>query len=77
MPEGARGEAVESRVGARVLEILPRGLFRVELLTETRPQVTAHVSGSSNLLRILPGENVVVELMPYDPTRGRIVKRAE
>ena len=77
MPEGAKGETLQSGVGARVLEILPRGLFRVELLTETRPQVTAHVSGSSNLLRILPGENVVVELMPYDPTRGRIVKRAE
>jgi translation initiation factor IF-1 len=75
MPERAADEGLS--VGARVLEILPRGLFRVELLTETRPQVTAHVAGSSNLLRILPGENVVVELMPYDPSRGRIVKRAE
>ncbi len=37
--------------------------------------VTAHVGGPSSLLRILPGDEVVVELMPYDPTRGRIVRR--
>jgi translation initiation factor IF-1 len=62
-------------VNGRVLESLPNALFRVELQTECRPQITAHVSGSSSLLRILPGEEVVVELMAYDPGRGRIVRK--
>jgi len=35
----------------------------------------AHVSGGSSLLRLLPGDAVVVELMPYDRGRGRIVRR--
>ena len=79
MPEGQE-RASEARprpleVNGRVLESLPHALFRVELETETRPQVTAHVAGSSSLLRILPGEAVVVELMAHDPSRGRIVRR--
>jgi len=76
MPEGrpeARPEALE--VNGRVLESLPNALFRVELETEGRPEITAHLAGSSSLLRILPGEAVVVELMAYDPGRGRIVRR--
>ena len=76
MPEGrpeAQPEPLE--VNGRVVESLPNALFRVELETERRQQVTAHVSGGSSLLRILPGEAVVVELMAYDPARGRIVRR--
>ena len=76
MPEGRpapRPDVLE--VNGRVLESLPNALFRVELETEGRPQITAHVSGESSLLRILPGEAVVVELMAYDPARGRIVRR--
>jgi len=73
MPEADRPEALE--VNGRVVESLPNALFRVELETERRPQITAHVAGSSSLLRILPGEAVVVELMAYDPGRGRIVRR--
>ena len=76
MPEGRpepRPDVLE--VNGRVVESLPNALFRVELETERRPQITAHVSGSSSLLRILPGEAVVVELMAYDPARGRIVRR--
>jgi translation initiation factor IF-1 len=72
MPEEVRPEALE--VNGRVLESLPNALFRVELETERRQQITAHIAGS-NLLRILPGESVVVELMAYDPGRGRIVRR--
>jgi translation initiation factor IF-1 len=72
MPE-AGAEALE--VNGRVLESLPNALFRVELETERRQQITAHVAGSSSLLRILPGEAVVVELMAYDLSRGRIVRR--
>jgi translation initiation factor IF-1 len=76
MPEG-RPEAQPAplEVNGRVVESLPNALFRVELETERRQQITAHVSGGSSLLRILPGEAVVVELMAYDPARGRIVRR--
>jgi translation initiation factor IF-1 len=67
------GEAIE--VGARVVEGLPNAMYRVELEDEARSRVLAHVSSSANLLRILPGDAVVVELMPYDMTRARIVRR--
>jgi translation initiation factor IF-1 len=72
MPEAAL------EVPATVREALPGALYRVELEGETRGQVTAHVSGqAAALLRLLPGDAVVVELMPYDMTRGRIVRRRD
>lgn len=67
------GEVLE--VTGTVVEALPNALYRVELETEARPRVTAHVSSGAGLLRVLPGDAVVVELMPYDRTRGRIVRR--
>jgi len=76
MPEG-RPTALPQplEVNGRVVESLPNALFKVELETEKRQTITAHVAGSSSLLRVLPGEAVVVELMAYDPGRGRIVRR--
>ncbi len=77
MPERAPLPTDEARglqVGARVLEALPNAMYRVELEDEKRSRVTAHVA-AAGLLRILPGESVIVELMPYDATRGRIVRR--
>ncbi len=77
MPERTPAGAEAPRalqVGARVLEALPNAMYRVELEDEQRSRVTTHASGAG-LLRILPGESVVVELMPYDATRGRIVRR--
>jgi translation initiation factor IF-1 len=71
--EGA--EAGARRVAGRVLESLPNALYRVELESEGRPQVTAHVSGQSGLLRLLPGEAVEIELSAYDRSRARIVGR--
>lgn len=71
---GAGGGAGALQVNARVLEALPNAMYRVELEDEPRSRVTAHVAGAG-LLRVLPGEGVVVELMPYDATRGRIVRR--
>jgi translation initiation factor IF-1 len=66
------------QVPATVREALPGALYSVELEGETRGRVTAHVSGAAaSLLRLLPGDAVVVELMPYDMTRGRIVRRAD
>jgi translation initiation factor IF-1 len=65
-------------VPATVREALPGALYRVEVEGDARTQVTAHVSGAAAaLLRLLPGDAVVVELMPYDMTRGRIVRRRE
>jgi translation initiation factor IF-1 len=72
MPSGT-GAAL--RLGARVVEGLPNALYRVELADEGRSVVTAHVAGSAGLLRLLPGDTVLVEIMPYDTTRGRIVGR--
>jgi translation initiation factor IF-1 len=66
-------EAVQ--LSGRVLESLPNALFRVELQDEARTRITAHVAGASSLLRVLPGELVTVEVLPYDGTRGRIVRR--
>ena len=64
------------RVDAVVKEALPNATFRVEL--ENGHQVMAHVSGKMrmNFIRILPGDKVVVELSPYDLTRGRIIYRS-
>ncbi len=65
-------------VAATVREALPSALYRVELENEARGQVLAHVSGgAASLLRLRPGDAVVVELMPYDMTRGRIVRRRD
>lgn len=63
------------RVEAVVREALPNATFRVEL--ENGHQVMAHISGKMrmNFIRILPGDKVVVELSPYDLSRGRIIYR--
>ena len=60
---------------ATVQEALPNAMFRVEL--ENKHKVLAHISGRmrKNFIRILPGDRVLVELSPYDLTRGRIVYR--
>ena len=73
MPEAANEERLT--VDARVLEVLPNALYRVELLTEKRGVATVHAAGAGALSRVRPGDDVVVELTPYDHTRGRIVRR--
>jgi translation initiation factor IF-1 len=57
-----------------VVEALPNAMFRVEL--SNGHKVLAHISGKmrQHYIRILP-RTVVVELSPYDLTRGRIVYR--
>lgn len=59
-------------IEGKVLEIIPGGKFKVEL--ENGHIVEAHVSGKirMNYIRILPGDTVMIELSPYDLTRGRI-----
>jgi translation initiation factor IF-1 len=58
---------------ARVLEVLPSALFRVELLSQGRPRATVHVEAASGPLRVREGDEVLVRLSPQDPGRGRIV----
>ncbi len=62
-------------VEGTVLEPLPNAMFRVEL--DNGHKVLAHISGKMRMhyIRILPGDRVVVELSPYDLSRGRIVYR--
>ena len=69
----AKEDAIE--VEAVVSETLPNAMFRVEL--ENGHKVLAHISGKmrKHFIRILPGDKVLVELSPYDLTRGRIVYR--
>jgi translation initiation factor IF-1 len=59
-----------------VVETLPNTMFRVEL--ENGHVVTAHISGKmrKHYIRILTGDNVTVQLTPYDLSKGRIVFRA-
>lgn len=58
-----------------VLETLPNATFKVEL--ENKHQILAHISGRlrQNYIRILPGDKVLVEISPYDLSRGRVVYR--
>ncbi len=66
-------DAIE--VEGRVVEALPNAMFRVEL--DNGHEVLAHVSGKIrlNFIRILPGDRVLIELSPYDLSRGRITYR--
>jgi translation initiation factor IF-1 len=58
-----------------VIDTLPNTMFRVEL--ENGHTITAHISGRmrKNYIRILKGDNVRVELTPYDLKKGRIIYR--
>ena len=60
-------------VEGKVVEVLKGGDYLVEL--ENKHTVTAYVSGKMrvNMIRILPGDTVTIELSPYDLTRGRII----
>jgi translation initiation factor IF-1 len=62
-------------VEGEVVECLPNATFRVELANGHR--VLAHISGKmrKHYIRILPADKVLVELSPYDLSRGRITYR--
>ncbi len=63
------------KVEGVVKELLPNTMFKVEL--ENGHTVLAHISGKMrlNFIRILPGDAVILEMSPYDLTKGRIVFR--
>lgn len=71
MPEPAP-EGRERR--ATVLESLPSALYRVELASGRRDRLTVHAA--PGLLRVRPGDVVMVEVSAEDGTRGRIVRIA-
>jgi len=58
-----------------ILEALPNFTFKVEL--ENKQTILAIVSGKmrSNLIKVIPGDRVIVEMSPYDLTKGRIIYR--
>lgn len=62
-------------VEGTVIESLPNAMFRIEL--PNGHKVLAHISGRMRLgyIRVLPGDKVLVELSPYDLSRGRITYR--
>ena len=63
------------QVEGLVVEALPGTQFRVRL--DNGHEVLAHISGRMrvNYIRLLPGDKVILEMSPYDLTKGRITKR--
>ena len=63
------------KVQGTVKETLPNAFFKVEL--ESGVELLAHVSGKMRMryIRILPGDTVEMEISPYEPSKGRIVRR--
>jgi len=71
----AKSDAIE--VNGTVVEALPNAQFKVKL--ENDHEVLAHLSGKLRMhfIRILPGDQVTLELSPYDLTKGRIIWRGK
>ncbi len=69
----AKGDDLE--VIGSVLDLLPNRLYRVRL--RGGGVVQAHVAGSlqMKIVRLIPGDSVVVKLSDVDPSRGRIIRR--
>ncbi len=61
-----------ARFAAKVIEMRPNAIVRVRL--EDGREADCHLSGKQrvNLVRLVPGEEVTVELSVFDPTKGRI-----
>lgn len=69
----ARKNVIE--VEGIVLETLPDAKFKIKL--DNGQEVLGHVSGKMRmyLIKVLPGDRVIMEMTPYDLTKGRITKR--
>jgi translation initiation factor IF-1 len=65
----------DTTVEARVIEEMPNGVFRVELMN--KDLALAHPSSEKvrNFVRLLPGDRVEVVLATHDPARGRITRK--
>ncbi|MDR1558934.1 MAG: translation initiation factor IF-1 [Clostridiales bacterium] len=62
-------------VSGKITEKYPNAMFQVEL--ENGHKILAHISGKlrMNFIRIIPGDKVLVEMSPYDLSKGRIIWR--
>ena len=69
----AKQETLEFK--GKVTELLPNAMFRVKL--ENDHEILAHTAGKlrKNRIRVLSGDNVLVQVTPYDLTKGRIIFR--
>ena len=69
----AKEDTIE--VQGTIVETLPNAMFRVEL--ENNQIILAYVSGKMRMhfIKILPGDKVLIELSPYDLSKGRITYR--
>lgn len=71
------GKSKENKIEikARVDTALPNGIFK--LILDNGVKITGYLSGKirMNYIRIIPGDIVLVELSPYDLTKGRIIYR--
>ena len=67
----------DQRVEGKVVEPTPNDMWRVKL--DNGHSVTAHLSDKLRMspTRLVPGDIVLIELSPYDLTRGRIVERVK
>ena len=63
------------KLEGEVLENLPSATFKIRL--DNGHEILAHISGRMrvNYIRLIPGDRVIVEMSPYDLTKGRIVQR--
>jgi len=70
---GTKKDIIE--LEGKVVENLPNAIFRVQL--DSGQIVLGHLSGKMrvNMIRVMPGDRVVVEMTPYDLTKGRITRR--
>ena len=74
VPRGGGGKEVIELEG-KVIENLPNAIFRVQL--DSGQAIIGHLSGKMrvNMIRVMPGDRVVVEMTPYDLSKGRITRR--
>jgi translation initiation factor IF-1 len=71
-----KGDSIE--VEAVVKVALPNAMFRLEItMGQTKHEIIGHISGKMrrNYIRITPGDKVMVQMSPYDLTKGRITYR--
>lgn len=71
----ANNEKELIKVEGVIVETLPSTTFKVKL--DNGHEVLAHISGRMRVhyIRLLPGDRVLMEMSPYDLTRGRVVQR--
>lgn len=65
------------RMAGKVDEVLPNAMFRVVLENEHKIVATLGGKLRQHNIRILLGDNVEVEMSPYDLTKGRVVYRSK